>query len=503
MDVYGLCLGGNVFGWTADRDASFAVLDAYVEAGGNFIDTADTYMRPNMGISETIIGEWMAARGNRDELVIATKVGSDGGLSAANIAAHVDGVAGAAADRPHRPLLRAQGRRVGAGRGDRARVRRDSCATARCCTSRRPTCRRERLVESLELAEREGLAPYEWLQPHYNLVEREGYERDYAPIVERFGLAVAPYYALASGFLTGKYRSGDANGDSPRAETARRATSTSAARRVLAALDEVAAAHGVARRRGRDRVAAGEAGHRGADRQRADGRAARRHPARRRRCSADDVVARSTRRRRNGRDPPDLPRRALRARPRARRALDDRLERFRNVEPETAELLGVLVRALGAKRVLEIGTSNGYSTIWLGDAAEAVGGTVLSLEIEAEPHRPGARQPRARPASTTFVELRTQDAAEALARVRRRRLRPDLPRRRARASTRATGPTCARAAHRGLLVVDNTLSHAKDLVEFSELVYSADGVTSTLVTVGAGVLLIVKSPVSAPSSTLA
>ena len=75
MDVYGLCLGGNVFGWTADRDDSFAVLDAYVEAGGNFIDTADSYMRPNMGISETIIGEWMAARGNRDALVIATKVG--------------------------------------------------------------------------------------------------------------------------------------------------------------------------------------------------------------------------------------------------------------------------------------------------------------------------------------------------------------------------------------------------------------------------------------------
>ena len=73
------------------RDASFAVLDAYVEAGGNFIDTADTYMRPNMGQSERIIGEWMASRGNRDQLVIATKVGSDGGLSAANIAAHVDG----------------------------------------------------------------------------------------------------------------------------------------------------------------------------------------------------------------------------------------------------------------------------------------------------------------------------------------------------------------------------------------------------------------------------
>src|SRR3954467_14448228 len=91
LDVFGLCLGGNVFGWTADRDASFAVLDAYVEAGGNFIDTADTYMRPNLGISETIIGEWMGARGNRDSLVIATKVGSDGGLSLSNIVARVDG----------------------------------------------------------------------------------------------------------------------------------------------------------------------------------------------------------------------------------------------------------------------------------------------------------------------------------------------------------------------------------------------------------------------------
>ena len=111
MEVFGLCLGGNVFGWTADRDASFAVLDAYVEAGGNFIDTADTYMRPNMGTSERIIGEWMASRGNRDQLVIATKVGSDGGLSAENIAAHVDGSLERLQTDRHRPLLRPQGRR--------------------------------------------------------------------------------------------------------------------------------------------------------------------------------------------------------------------------------------------------------------------------------------------------------------------------------------------------------------------------------------------------------
>jgi predicted O-methyltransferase YrrM len=172
---------------------------------------------------------------------------------------------------------------------------------------------------------------------------------------------------------------------------------------------------------------------------------------------------------------------------------DDRLQRLRNVEPETAELLGVLVRSMRATRVLEIGTSNGYSTIWLGDAAEAVGGTVLSLEIEAE-RTAQAIDNLAEAGVAEFVELRTQDAAEALRSFAdsafdlifldaERRFYvdywPDL--------IRVLRPN-------GLLVVDNTLSHAKELVEFSELVYSAPDVTSTLVTVGAGVLLIVKSP---------
>jgi aryl-alcohol dehydrogenase-like predicted oxidoreductase len=243
MDVFGLCLGGNVFGWTADRDASFAVLDAYVEAGGNFIDTADTYMRPNMGTSERIIGEWMAARGNRDALVIATKVGSDGGLSAENIASHVEASLGRLrTDRidlyyahkddgtvPVAETVAAFDNLVRAGKALHVAM---SNTTG------------DRLAESLDLAEREGLAPYEWLQPHYNLVEREGYETEFAPVVERYGLDVAPYYSLASGFLTGKYR-GDANGDSPRAEAASKYLDERG-RRVLAALDAVAAEHGVA-----------------------------------------------------------------------------------------------------------------------------------------------------------------------------------------------------------------------------------------------------------------
>jgi aryl-alcohol dehydrogenase-like predicted oxidoreductase len=243
LDVHRLCLGGNVFGWTADRDASFAVLDAYVASGGNFIDTADTYMRPNMGTSETIIGEWMAARGNRDALVIATKVGSDGGLSAANIAARVDGtLARLRTDRidlyyaptddgsvPVEETVRAFDALVRAGKARNVAM---SNTTG------------ERLIESLDVAERERLAPYVWLQPHYNLVERERYEREFAQIVAARGLTVAPYYALASGFLTGKYRPGAADGDSPRAASASKYLDRRGAA-VLAALDAVAAAYGV------------------------------------------------------------------------------------------------------------------------------------------------------------------------------------------------------------------------------------------------------------------
>jgi predicted O-methyltransferase YrrM len=172
---------------------------------------------------------------------------------------------------------------------------------------------------------------------------------------------------------------------------------------------------------------------------------------------------------------------------------EDRLQRLRNVEPETAELLGVLVRAMGATRVLEIGTSNGYSTIWLADAAVAVDGTVLSLEIEAERTAQAADNLR-QAGVAERVELRTQDAAEAL-----RSFADDafdlIFLDAERPLYAGYWPELMRVMRpNGLLVVDNTLSHAKELVEFSELVYASSEVTSTLVTVGAGVMLIVKSP---------
>jgi aryl-alcohol dehydrogenase-like predicted oxidoreductase len=213
LNVFGLCLGANVFGWTADESQSFAVLDAYAEAGGNFIDTADTYMRPNMGVSETIIGRWMAERGNRDDIVLATKVGSEGGLSAENIASRVEG-----------SLQRLQTDRI-----DLYYAHKDDGSV--------PVA--ETLRASLELSWREGLAEYVALQPHYNLVERAGYERDYAPIVAEHDLACLPYYGLAKGFLTGKYRPGGPEVDSPRASGAL-AYLDARGERVLAALDSVA-----------------------------------------------------------------------------------------------------------------------------------------------------------------------------------------------------------------------------------------------------------------------
>jgi predicted O-methyltransferase YrrM len=171
---------------------------------------------------------------------------------------------------------------------------------------------------------------------------------------------------------------------------------------------------------------------------------------------------------------------------------EDRLARLRNVEPETAELLGVLVRALGARRVLEIGTSNGYSTIWLADAALAVGGAVVSLEVEPE-RTAQALANLTRAGVKGAAELRVQDGAEALPSYDDAAwdlifLDAERP------AYGGYWPDLQRVlVPRGLLVVDNALSHAAELVEFSELVYSTPGVTSTLLPVGAGVLLIVKS----------
>jgi aryl-alcohol dehydrogenase-like predicted oxidoreductase len=210
LSVHPLNLGGNVFGWSADADESFAVLDDYAAAGGNFIDTADSYMwrKPGNsgGESETIIGDWMAARGNRDSIVVATKVGSwpqRPGLSAENIAAaaddslrrlrtdHID-LYYAHRDDPDTPLEETLA-------GFDALVRAGKVRYIAASNYDAP-----RLTEALDVAARNNLASFVALQPHYNLMER-GYEHELAPLVAERGLSCLPYYALAAGFLTGKY----------------------------------------------------------------------------------------------------------------------------------------------------------------------------------------------------------------------------------------------------------------------------------------------------------
>ncbi|MEZ0064298.1 aryl-alcohol dehydrogenase-like predicted oxidoreductase [Streptacidiphilus sp. MAP12-20] len=252
LAVFPLALGGNVFGWTADQDASFAVLDAYAAAGGNFLDTADVYSAwapgNEGGESERIIGSWLAARGNRDDIVVATKVGAHPkfkGLKAETLtAAAEESLLRLGTDRidllythfddestPVEEIMTALDALVRAGKVRQIAASNISPA---------------RLRASLEFAEAEGLARYVALQPHYNLVSRETYEGELAAIATEFGLSAVPYYALAAGFLTGKYRAGGPAVDSPRAGGAEKLLASERGQRVLAALDTVAAERGVA-----------------------------------------------------------------------------------------------------------------------------------------------------------------------------------------------------------------------------------------------------------------
>src|SRR3954453_552908 len=231
LDIFPLCLGANVFGWTADEPQSFAVLDAYLAAGGNFVDTANSYLVEH-GRSETIIGRWPAEGGARDEIVLATKVG--GGRGA------VRNLRPDTIEREARASLE----RLGTDRIDLYYAHFDDedtpleeslrgfDALVRAGTVRHlgppgpvpplgaSNYTPERLTAALELQREHGLAEFTVLQPHYNLVERD-FERDLLPVAEAWDLAVVLYFGLAKGFLTGKYRPGGEAVDSPRAEAAR------------------------------------------------------------------------------------------------------------------------------------------------------------------------------------------------------------------------------------------------------------------------------------------
>ena len=247
LRVHPLCLGGNVFGWTASEAQSFAVLDAYAEAGGNFIDTADVYSAwvpgNSGGESESIIGRWLASRGRQHQTIVATKVGSlptAKGLSAANLQAAAD----------------ASLRRLGVDRIDLYFAHIDDAATpleetlsgfdalvkagkVRYIAASNYSA--ERLAEALAISQRNGLVRYSVLQPHYNLAHRHDYEGALQDLCVRERIACVPYFSLARGFLTGKYREGS-HVDSPRAEGARGYLNARGLQ-LLAALDDLAAAH--------------------------------------------------------------------------------------------------------------------------------------------------------------------------------------------------------------------------------------------------------------------
>jgi aryl-alcohol dehydrogenase (NADP+) len=225
LQVHPLCLGGNTFGWTTDRDASFAVLDAYTAAGGNFIDTADVYSAwlPGHvgGESERVLGEWLARGGTPADLVIATKVGSGAedvpaGLGRAQIIAGCD----------------ASLRRLGVERIELYYAHRDDSDTpleeslaafdelvraGKVAHIAASNYSAERLAEALAISEANGFAAFSAFQPPLNLVDRDGYVGDLQALCQKHDLGVAVYSALASGFLSGKYRPGAALPDSPRA----------------------------------------------------------------------------------------------------------------------------------------------------------------------------------------------------------------------------------------------------------------------------------------------
>ena len=248
LHVSPLCLGGNVFGWTADERTSFSLLDAWLDAGFNFIDTADVYSRwvpgHRGGESEIGIGRWLKQGGRREKVVIATKVGLDMGdgkvgLAPARIRAAVDESLQRLqvdcidlyqahqddADTPLEATLEAFAQLIDAGKVRAIGASNYSAA---------------RLGEALATSRRLGLPRYESLQPLYNLYDRAVFERELQPLCEKEEVGVLNFYALAAGFLTGKYRSAADAAKSARGANATAKYLNERGLKILAALDEAA-----------------------------------------------------------------------------------------------------------------------------------------------------------------------------------------------------------------------------------------------------------------------
>ena len=254
LKVAPLCLGANVFGWTADEPASQQVLDAYAAGGGNFIDTADVYSRwapgNSGGESEAIIGRWMATRGNRQELVIATKCGSSMGEGPQQRGISRRHIMAAAENSLRRlqtdyiDLYQAHQDDADTPLDETMRAFNDLVQQGKALYIGASNYRSYRLTRALWQSDRGNYARFETVQPFYNLAGREEYERELEPLCRELEIGVIPYSALASGFLSGKYRAGQAMPGSARAGGVQKRYMNERGFAVLAAVDKVAADSG-------------------------------------------------------------------------------------------------------------------------------------------------------------------------------------------------------------------------------------------------------------------
>jgi aryl-alcohol dehydrogenase-like predicted oxidoreductase len=248
LSIFPLALGGNTFGWTSDETTSGKVLDAFTARGGNFIDTADGYSAwvegNSGGESETIIGAWMAQRGNRDDLVIGTKVSQHPdfpGLSAANVAAAAEASL-TRLQTDHIDLYYAHFDDASTPLDETVTAFNDLVVAGKVRYIGLSNYSAARISEWFSIAEAKGFALPVALQPQYNLVHRTAFERDIAPLATKHGVGVVPYFALAAGFLTGKYRTRDDLDGAARGQMAGGYFSDEGLA-VVSALDEIAAAH--------------------------------------------------------------------------------------------------------------------------------------------------------------------------------------------------------------------------------------------------------------------
>jgi aryl-alcohol dehydrogenase-like predicted oxidoreductase len=248
IDVAPLAFGGNVFGWTIDEERSFELLDAFVDAGFNLIDTADVYShwKPGNkgGESETIIGKWLKLRGNRDKVVIATKVGGAvAGGKKSLTRQHIMEAVDASLKRlqtDYIDLYQSHWDDLDTPVAETIETFAELVKQGKVREIGASNLSAERLIESIQYSETNSLPRYETLQPEYNLYNRQKFEQEYEQVCLEKGLGVINYYALASGFLSGKYRTAEDVDKSARGGGVVKTYLNDRGLRILNALDEVA-----------------------------------------------------------------------------------------------------------------------------------------------------------------------------------------------------------------------------------------------------------------------